>query len=81
MTPDPELTLALLESAGAAASSGTVVSSDLFYDLPDGEEDEWMASGALAVEMESATLFALADNTCATGLSRSAPKRPARSCQ
>jgi purine-nucleoside phosphorylase len=81
VTPDPELTLALLESAGAAASSGSVVSSDLFYDLPDGEEDEWMASGAVAVEMESATLFALAgrrDFEAASLLAVSDVIRPAR---
>jgi purine-nucleoside phosphorylase len=39
--------------------SGPVVSSDLFYD-ERGLEREWSAAGALAVEMETATLFALA---------------------
>lgn len=39
--------------------SGPVVSSDLFYDAR-GLEREWSAGGAMAVEMEAATLFALA---------------------
>jgi uridine phosphorylase len=52
---DGALTAAL---AGAAGRSGTVVSTDLFYD--DGRrEAAWVAAGAIAVEMETATLFAL----------------------
>jgi purine-nucleoside phosphorylase len=39
---------------------GKVVSTDLFYDGPEGEEDRWIAAGAIAVEMETATLLALA---------------------
>jgi purine-nucleoside phosphorylase len=39
--------------------SGPVVSTDLFYD-GRGLERDWSAAGALAVEMESATLYALA---------------------
>lgn len=39
--------------------AGPVVSTDVFYD-PRGLEREWAAAGALAVEMEVATLFALA---------------------
>jgi len=58
--PDAELTQALVDAAGAGASSGSIVSSDLFYDLPNGEAGAWRRSGALAVEMETATLFALA---------------------
>jgi purine-nucleoside phosphorylase len=54
LAPDPELQAAL------HAPSGLVVSSDLFYD-PDPERPErWRAAGALAVEMEAATLFAVA---------------------
>ena len=51
---DPELTDALILGA-PGAYAGPVVSVDLFYDThpPSG------APGALAVEMESATLFAL----------------------
>jgi uridine phosphorylase len=37
-----------------------VVSTDLFYDGPDGAEQRWRDQGAIAVEMEAATLFALA---------------------
>jgi DeoD family purine-nucleoside phosphorylase len=52
---------ALLEalSAGTGAPRGPVVSTDLFYDDPRQPERGWIAAGALAVEMESATLFAL----------------------
>jgi DeoD family purine-nucleoside phosphorylase len=54
---DEELTAALERAATRAAV--TIVSTDLFYD-PDGErEEEWRAAGAVAVEMEAATLFAI----------------------
>ncbi len=55
------LTAELRRSAGdsQAARAGPVVSTDLFYD-PRGLEREWSEAGALAVEMETATLFALA---------------------
>ena len=56
--PSRELTAALAASDGARA--GPVVSTDLFYDDREGQEHEWLAAGALAVEMETATLFALA---------------------
>ena len=55
---DAEL-LAAVERIGGDALSGPVVSSDLFYDAED-RIDGWIAAGALAVEMETATLFALA---------------------
>jgi DeoD family purine-nucleoside phosphorylase len=46
-------------TATHAIHSGPIVTTDLFYD--DRElELEWRAAGALAVEMEAATLFALA---------------------
>ncbi len=47
-------------AAGAGLWSGPVVSTDLFYDERE-HEREWAAAGALAVEMETATLYALAD--------------------
>lgn len=50
----------LSAAAGAKAGNGPIVSTDLFYDGPTREEDGWRALGALAVEMEAATLFALA---------------------
>jgi uridine phosphorylase len=62
---DPNLIEVLRTAASAAADDvavGPVVSSDLFYDVPEGAEREWAAAGALAVEMETATLFALSAN-------------------
>jgi purine-nucleoside phosphorylase len=60
LQPDHALLESLLAAAGPEAHSGTIVSSDLFYDTPEGSESEWARAGARAVEMESATLFALA---------------------
>jgi DeoD family purine-nucleoside phosphorylase len=55
---DPTLTAAL---RGAGASrAGAVASTDLFYDGRDGQEQRWLSAGAMAVEMETATLYALA---------------------
>jgi DeoD family purine-nucleoside phosphorylase len=59
LAPDEPLLRSLLKAAGYAAQSGKVVSTDLFYDGPEGAEDEWLRAGALAVEMETAALFAL----------------------
>jgi DeoD family purine-nucleoside phosphorylase len=56
----PELLKRLIAAAGNGGRHGPVVSSDLFYDGEPGAEEEWRAAGALAVEMETATLFALA---------------------
>ncbi len=44
---------------GRAGASGPVVSSDLLYDAAD-RHDRWRRAGALAAEMQAATLFALA---------------------
>ncbi|HUA69587.1 MAG TPA: hypothetical protein VMA96_00845 [Solirubrobacteraceae bacterium] len=44
---------------GHAIHEGVIVTSDVFYD-DRGLEPDWAAEGALAVEMEAATLFALA---------------------
>lgn len=57
VAPDAELT-ALLEGDGVRRS-GTVVTTDLFYDDED-RAARWAADGALAIEMEAATLFRLA---------------------
>jgi uridine phosphorylase len=54
---DPELTAALERVAGPAA---VVASSDLFYDPDTERPGRWLAAGAVAVEMESATLFTTA---------------------
>jgi purine-nucleoside phosphorylase len=56
--PDPVL-LARLRGAGPLRA-GPVVSTDLFYDTAPGTEEQWRDDGLLAVEMEAATLFALA---------------------
>jgi DeoD family purine-nucleoside phosphorylase len=49
-----------LTAAATDAPSARIVSTDLFYDTPPAQEHEWLAAGARAVEMEAATLFALA---------------------
>jgi DeoD family purine-nucleoside phosphorylase len=61
--PDPALTDALAVAArgrGRAVARGPVVSTDLFYDLGEPRAPGWAARGLLAVEMEAATLFAVA---------------------
>ncbi len=55
----PEL-LASLRDADEQPVCGPVVSSDVFYEDRQGVEQSWVAEGALAVEMETATLYALA---------------------
>jgi len=54
---DPELTAALERAVGAAV---VIASADLFYDPDPGRPERWVAAGAVAVEMESATLFTVA---------------------
>ena len=54
---DGALTAALEQAAGEDAA--TVVSTDLFYEPRGEREHDWRAAGAVAVEMEAATLFAL----------------------
>jgi uridine phosphorylase len=56
---DPELLGRLTAAAGPDGLRGPIVTTDLFYDGRELER-EWSAAGALAVEMEAATLFALA---------------------
>jgi DeoD family purine-nucleoside phosphorylase len=58
---DPVLTGALERSSQAQAS--TIVSTDLFYDPDMGRNERWRAAGAVAVEMEAATLFAVGART------------------
>ncbi|HVR05688.1 MAG TPA: hypothetical protein VMS02_06570, partial [Solirubrobacteraceae bacterium] len=43
----------------APVEAATVVSTDLFYDPAERQGGEWLAAGAIAIEMEAATLFAL----------------------
>jgi uridine phosphorylase len=56
---DRELT-ATLERA-AARRGATIVSTDLFYEPTSEREHGWRAAGAVAVEMESAALFAIGE--------------------
>jgi uridine phosphorylase len=53
--PDPDLTAALAAAAGGR--TGTVVTSDLFYDPRPGLLEAWREEGAVAVEMEAATVL------------------------
>lgn len=55
-----DLLTALRTTAGDGARTGLVASTDLFYDDRREPEQHWIAAGALAVEMETATLFAMA---------------------
>jgi DeoD family purine-nucleoside phosphorylase len=56
LEPDP----ALCDALAPGATRGLVVSSDLFYDPAPDRAAGWAAAGALAVEMEAATLLAVA---------------------
>jgi uridine phosphorylase len=52
---------ALLDRLRAHAdAAGAVVTTDLFYDPRKELEDDWRAAGALAVEMEAATVLTVA---------------------
>ena len=57
LEPDPEL-LELLVAAGARPA--TIATSDLFYDPRDGAAVGWIEQGALAVELEAATILQIA---------------------
>jgi DeoD family purine-nucleoside phosphorylase len=56
----PDLQRRLADAGNGVARTGVVVSTDLFYDSAEGTEQRWIERGAIAVEMETATLFALA---------------------
>jgi DeoD family purine-nucleoside phosphorylase len=55
---DAELAAALVEAGGAEPA--TVVTSDLFYDPREGVHARWLAEGAVAVEMEAASVLTVA---------------------
>ncbi|HEY5319068.1 MAG TPA: hypothetical protein VIJ20_13855 [Solirubrobacteraceae bacterium] len=57
----PELSDAIAAAAPETLHQGPIVTTDLFYDN-SGQEHDWADEGALAVEMETATLFAIAQN-------------------
>lgn len=65
---DPTCSSALLAAATKAAdtvgvkvATGTVFTSDLFYDPDPAVNDQMIADGVLAVEMETAGLYAIAE--------------------
>ncbi len=61
LVPNPELLAGLRSSGGTAlVHEGPVASADLFYDTPPEDARRMLDAGAWAVEMETATLFALA---------------------
>jgi DeoD family purine-nucleoside phosphorylase len=60
LAADKRLVAALVDAGTGRTRAGTVVSTDLFYDDREGQEREWIAAGAAAVEMETAVLYALA---------------------
>jgi uridine phosphorylase len=71
LRPDPKL-LERLVAAGARPA--TVASTDLFYDPREGQSGAWVRKGAVAVEMEAATIFAVAERrgaeaACVCGVS------------
>jgi DeoD family purine-nucleoside phosphorylase len=71
LAPDAGLQSRLV---GAGARPGVVVSSDLFYDPREGEVRRWMELGAVAVEMEAATILLVAarrgvEAACVLGVS------------
>jgi uridine phosphorylase len=55
---DAELLDALVSAGGATPA--TVVSTDLFYDPREHLPGQWVAEGAVAVEMEAAAVFSVA---------------------
>jgi uridine phosphorylase len=56
---DPSL-LASLRSESEELKDAAVASTDLFYDSPAEDLQRWLEAGASVVDMESATLYALA---------------------
>jgi uridine phosphorylase len=60
VAPAPQLLARLIAAAGADARQAVTVSTDLFYDRPAGARAHWAALGAVAVELETATVLTLA---------------------
>ena len=65
--PDPQLTARLVAGLPGGAGPACIVTTDLFYDGAAGQggphparADAWRRRGAVAVEMEAATVFTLA---------------------
>jgi DeoD family purine-nucleoside phosphorylase len=66
--PDAELTALLASGVDETATPARIVSTDLFYEtggdeggVPAARGDAWRRRGAVAVEMEAATLFTLGE--------------------
>jgi DeoD family purine-nucleoside phosphorylase len=59
--PHPALTEALRGALDGTRSHhyGRIVSTDLFYDPHEGRAREWSTAGAIAMEMEASSLFAV----------------------
>ena len=72
LAPDPDLERAL------GARAATAVSTDLFYDAREEVEAEWVEAGAEVVEMEAATLLAIAGAARRRGRRPAGGERPAR---
>jgi DeoD family purine-nucleoside phosphorylase len=71
LAPDAALLSRLVD---AGATPGMVVSSDLFYDPRERQVGEWVSRGAVAVEMEAATILLVAarrevEAACVLGVS------------
>jgi DeoD family purine-nucleoside phosphorylase len=62
VSANPQLSAAVARAAApdAPVTPAAVVSTDLFYGTHREAEREWLIAGAMAVEMETATLFRLA---------------------
>jgi uridine phosphorylase len=80
LAPDQELLARLI---GAGARPVTVATSDLFYDPREEHAAELVARGAVAVEMEAATIFQVAARrgaaaACVLGVSDAATTNGAR---
>ena len=64
--PDADLTAAVVAGLAAGGSPSRIVTTDLFYDgeadvgaPPRARSDAWRRRGAVAIEMEAATIFTL----------------------
>jgi uridine phosphorylase len=58
---DGGLVAALRAAAGNGVRTGAVATCDLFYERDGARVTEWAAAGALAVEMEAATILRVAE--------------------
>jgi DeoD family purine-nucleoside phosphorylase len=58
---DGALVAALQAAAGDGARTGTIATCDLFYERDRGRVAGWAQAGALAIEMEAATLLRVAE--------------------